>query len=1239
MANLLQLLRVRPVWVSLLGIVLTIVSYLSWPALVPNDSGHRGVWLVFGVVGLWAVIEWVLHFWRQSCDRQTRRGKLRSQLDSALRQLARECGEQGRGGWRSDAATTLPWLLVLGPAGAGKSRLLEKGSFRRIATCGTEEQAALCTLWLTLDAMAPAICVELGGSALNDSESCDQVNQWLRACRGGPDGLLLVVSFDDLGSSSEDTARALSIQLSPALRRTLQTFSHGELLVHVVVNKCDRIEGLPNFFPDAERKPLGFRLDRPLHTEIPAALLDARLAALAEALWKRQTQMLTEVHGRPEAEALLDFPREFALHGTQVRAFLSKLFEQFAADTRARLGEVFFTSASMQDGAAHEAARHRRLPTRGVRPPAGGADQLAQHRFVHGLFARAVRQAAAHSVGAAPRLQTLAVWGAAAVCVLGVAWMRHVYVQQLAPLSQLGKKVDSLDAVAAQLVELRRNLELEPGARNLPESLGKFLDQDQLLASEQQQVARAGKGSPRLSSPTQRLVDQLAETTGRLRQCESAGRLLAPMLRYEQRDTAARRPQPLYDRLLRISSDPGKRRPESRDHLPALQWGELGDGNALAEWLEAIYALVIARRSNPTCVDGPQAKADSAQSLARYFSALWLKQIAWSPPDKADKTSTPCDSKSDPLARPLCLRLAEVFQRYIGNERDCLGLRDRVDDNKLKAAQEQLERYTSGASTVEGAELYGGILLTLRMNDLPDSSPGRAPPLGLKFFATAATPAPVFTRSGCNRLARDRSPRSARLACLLGPGATGALTAAQETRVARAYQVLNAEKWNEFLGRLVRRQRPETASASRLGDLATDCANLMADLPRVFRVVGSGDINSGEPTEEMCRDAVIPFKEFRWATDQEDEGGGKANNPDLGDAWKAYSLRELTPLQAKLVEINTPGAPPQQTLDAVKAALDMQGRVRIARGAWVDGLKARIGAPMKSAGLLHLSDQLAEFEEEILLELTRKSRQLAFCRLQQLKNSTAQKAAGLKASDPGFAAAALQAQTEVRQEVGQYRTQFVDAFATTPGTCEMRPYPSVPQSHTAVPAEFCAAVRQLSTSLASSQPSPEPQGSMRSPSLVPVPENRPCAGVSIGYITLDVPELGKRFKCRVSGIDCNEDGPAQGQTVAIRLLTTEGTLLSTALSFPSLAALLARVPRHGVRVEIDPWLQVKRQQRVKRQVAEVSLAQQCHDPAAALRIYIDEDLGQRHSGSHDQEWMKASFFDGALSKLGSHQCL
>jgi hypothetical protein len=1232
MASLLQLLKIRPVWVSLLGVLLTISAYVGWPAAVPQDPGRRGVWLVFGVLALWTIIEWALHFWRQARERLTRSGKLRVQLDSALRQLSRECGERGQSGWRTDAATTLPWLLLLGPTGAGKSRLLDRAGFRRIATCGTEEQASLVTIWLALDATAPAVCVELGGGALNDAEACGQVTRWLHSCRSGPDGLLLVVSLDDLGTSSEDTARALAVSLSPALRRLLQAFPYSELPVHLVVNKCDRIEGLPSFFPDAERRPLGFRIDRPLHTEVPLSLLDARLGAIGEGLWQRQSLLLSEAegHGRAEVEALLDFPREFALHTTQVRAFLGKLFEQFAADTRARLCEVYFASASVQDGAAHEAARHRRIPTRGPRPGAPPAE-LLQNRFVHGLFTRALRQAATHSATTAPRLQTLAVWGAAALCVLGVAWMSHIYRRQVVPLRKLAEKVVGVDAISEQLATMRGQLELEPGARNLNESLGRFLDSDLQLAGQQKQLAGAGR-LPRLSSPTQRLLDQLDVTTNRFRQCESAGRLLAPMLRYDDRDVSARRPQPLYDHLLRLGSDTGKRRPGARSDLQALGRGELQDSNALAEWLEALYALVIARRANPACVEGARAKEDAAQSLARYFSALWLPRITWLP---TDKPGTFCDTRTDPVAARLCGRLYEVFQHYIGDVRDCSGLRDRVDEVQLKDAQDQLERYTS-PSGGDGNDLFGGILLTLRLHDLPDSNKGPAQ-LGLKYFTAASPPPYVFTRSGCTRLARDRSPRSARLACLLGSGAPLTLTAAQEARVARAYQVRNAGVWNAALNSLARRARPDANGANRLGDLSADAANLIADVQRLFRILGTSDVNPGEQTEDMCRDAAIPFREFRWATDQDDESGGKAANADLTNLWQAYQP-QLVQLQQKLTEINQPGPPAAQTLEAVKAAFDILGRVRSARSAWIDGLKGRLQPPMRTQGLVHLGDLLAEFEEDVLLELTRKARQLAYCRLLSLKSSAATKVAPLKPADPGFAAAATQVQGELRQELVQYRNQFVESFATV-GTCDMRSYPGLRQSQTALPPEFCVAVRQLVGGLTSAAPPPpDAAAPVRPFSLVPIPETAPCAGVSIGYVTLDVPELGKRFKCRVSGIDCVEDGPAQGSSISLRLLNTEGTLLSSVSSIPTLAALLAHIPRHGARVEVDPWLLIKKQQRVRRQVAEVSLAGVCRNPSAALRIYMDEDLGQRHGGAHDADWMRPGYFDSAISKLGTYQC-
>lgn len=1218
MSMLLTWLRLRPVWVSLLGAVLTLLAYLTWPMLT-GDARRGGLWIVIGVLVLWALIEWFLYAGRYARDRLSRRGQLRIQLDGAFRNLVRESALAGAT-LRSDAAVGLPWLLLIGSAGSGKTRLLERSGFRRIASCGPNEQPGLCTMWLLQDVSSPSVCIELAGSALADAESCAQIYAWLRARRGAPDAILLQVSLDDLWGTNAENAAATAIQLTPLLRTALSAFPDAELPVHVVVGKFDRAEGMNSFFPAVERPPWGFRIDRPLHSGLPRELIEERLQGLIEALWLRLNTALTEAQGRADVEALLDFPREVERQAGNIGAFLSKLCEQFTPDTRARLLEVYLTSAGVYGGGIHEAARHQRIPGNGPRASLA-VDGARQHHFVQGAVVRIIGQVDTGSTARAPR-QSLAVWSAAICCVLAVAGMSRWFYVKRVPLIRLKEGVLAVDERSKKLTEIREHVDIEPGINGLRENIDTFLSRDDQLGLAIQQLAPLAKQA-RLTKSTAELLGKLRSSTDGLRQCESAARLLAPLVRFTSLDQG-RRPQPLYDRMLRFSQqDSGKRKAQ-----PASARIELTNRNALSEWLESVYALVMIQRGSAECRT-PERLKEAPEALARYITSLWL------PGTSFGSGNGPCGGTKGSAAtvEPLCNRLYDVFGRYLSDPESCKGLPRLVNESQLGESLQLLARYADPTNPgIDKLDVYGGIVWILRSLEVSGLDQIKVAPLSLKFFSAPALAATENSRAGCNRVMRASVGRSGRLSCLLRSDTISSnLGVHQRLRMATYYAQHNATTWSDFLVGVRRRQRPETPGANKLYELATDSQNLQADLPLLFRYLGTAELTTTDRPDELCSEAVRPFAPFRWATDQEDESAGKATAPqELIRAWTEQYVRNLTQLREQLTALSQPAPqPPQQAVKSVRAALDTLRQVWLGRQQWLRELRPLIKPPLRTDGLDRLEDALREFEEDVAGALLKRASQTVSCRIRQMQNE-------LTASPPSGPADAGQQTTQVsqtlRQQLGELRSQYFDLFAESPQQCAMRSFDERGQRRAPM-AEACVAARSLLSQLGSGQPQPVAERRYAPPSLIPTPALRPCAGTPIGSVTLDLPEAGKRYRCNVSGARCSEDGPPQGQGVTVRLERTDGTTL-VQLSRGSLRELLATPSRssaRGERTEADPW---HRGGTVRRFSAELSLAARCADPGLALRMYFDEDFVQRHLGGHrEPEFLKPSFLDAVLSKL------
>lgn len=1210
-------LRLRPVWVSLLGVVLTLVAYLSWP-LLTGDVKRSGLWIVIGVLVLWALIEWFLYVGRYARDRLSRRGQLRIQLEGAFRHLVRESALAGAT-LRSDAAVGLPWILLIGSSGSGKTRLLERAGFRRIASCGPTEQPSLCTMWLLQDVSSPSVCIELAGSALADAESCSQIYAWLRARRGAPDAILLQVSLDDLWGSNPENATAMAIQLTPLLRGALSAFPDADLPVHVLVSKFDHAEGMNSFFPAAERTPWGFRIDRPLHTGLARELIEERLRGLTEALWLRLNAVLTETPGRADFEALLDFPRELERQTGNIGAFLGKLCEQFTADTRARLLEVYLTSAGAYGGAIHEAARHQRIPGSGKRPGLV-TDGARQHHFVQGAVVRIISQVDTGATTRAPR-QTIAVWSAAICCVLLVAGMSRWFYVKRVPLLRLKEGVLAVDRRSKDLTEIRERLDIEPGINGLRENIDAFLSRDDQLGLASQQLAQLTQQA-RLAKSTEDLLGKLRSSTDGLRQCESAARLLAPLVRFTSVDQG-RRPQPLYDRMLRFSQqDAGKRKAQ-----PASGRIELTNRNALSEWLESVYALVMIQRGSAECRT-PERLKEAPAALARYITSLWLPGTSFGP------GNGPCGgTKGSTTAEPLCSRLHDTFGRYLSDTESCKGLPRLVNEGQLGESLQLLARYADPASPgIDKLDVYGGIVWILRSLEVSGLDQIKVAPLSLKFFSPPSLASTEYSRAACNRVMRASGGRSGRLSCLLRSDTISSnLGAHQRQRMATYYAQNNAATWSDLLAGVRRRQRPDTPGANKLYELATDSQNLQADLPLLFRYLGTAELSPAERPDDLCSDAVRPFAPFRWATDQEDENAGKATAPpDLIRAWTEQYVRNLAQLKEQLTALSQPAPqPPQQAVRSVRTALDTLRQLWSGRQQWLRELRPLLKPPLRVEAVDRLEDTLREFEEDVAGALLKKASQTVSCRIRQMQTE-------LAAAPPSSPADAGQQTTQaaqaLRQQLGELRSQYFDLFAENPQQCAMRSFDERGQRRAPL-AEACMAARALLSQLGSGQPQPVAERRYVPPSLIPTPSLRPCAGTPIGSVTLDLPEAGKRYRCNVSGARCSEDGPAQGQGVTVRLERTDGTTL-VQLARGSLRELLAtpsRTSARGERTEADPW---HRGGTVRRYSAELPLASRCADPGLSLRMYFDEDFVQRQLGGHrEPEFLKPSFLDSVLSKL------
>lgn len=1206
MNALLSLLRLRPLVVSVCGVILSLLLYfLFWPSLVPQDKSRQGALLFAGLLGFWAVTEWCLFALQRHREQRTRPGQIRQLLAGALRHLFRE--SQGSGWGAAESVLTRPWIVLLGTAEAGVPALLTRAGFRKIVSCAIAGEPPLCTFWLLRDGAGASVCVEVTGPALLDTEGCEQLYRWLRRQRARPDAVLLQVGLQELWGSDEERARMVAVSLSPALHTLLREYS-AELPVHILCNQLSRVDGMAHYFAHAERRPWGFRIDRPLHSEFQASLIHERMEAMIEGLWQQTSKaLITHAIESAEVEVVLDFPREMRRVGALLGAFTAKLCETFSADTRARLYELFLASAEGGQG-LFEAARQRRFPLGKLRAEQSASASSQSSYFLQGVFARIVQLGASTAVPHAAYRQ-VALWASVMVCVLLMTLSTSFYRRKHRVQESLRRQVRLLEQRTESLIHAPQP---DPvAARTLRQDLQGFLTSDSELQASTQRLRTllAGKVS---DQRVHKSMDELLRKLSDFADCEAAHHLVSPLLRYDERDTSRRNLQPLYDRLGKLTdpADPKRRGPQPAGAVPSLR---------TTDWFDALQAIALLER-RPSC----SAKSEDVAWLTEYLRQLW--------------TIIDSEVLSPPIGEQLRASTSRLLSRYL-IQRDSSLL--------LKAQQQPLDRInnvlTSGGTLLPGQDIPAVLELELRIKELHKGPSGVAfRPKTLGYFQSRDEIAFESTRAGCQQF-MDIKASELKLRCILPEAAARSLQSDSggvgNRRLTAQYSVRLERIWSDWLRQLSSRSRkPSSSLETELAELSSATGAVLQDLPIVFRSLGTGDAAKGQ--NAVCLESLRNLAPFRWAVDVEDDLGQKSS--EIGKLWQDY-LVESTTVKDLLQQLGRPvkPTPADEVLRGqVLSALTALTRMEEKRIKWLKALTDSLLAQSPSGSvwqepLQQLGAQLGKLEEAILQALLTKGRRVVACQWRDLRTEWAD----LQSAPPPTAAGGEDPRSAARKVLLRFRDTMVTPTARAVQTCDMQPYRLGGSIGDAggylVPIKFCHKLKELIDSTGVVAAPAEPAQEQAVPSVIPIPDGRcEVPSAAVRQTVLELPELRARYVCNVSQKVCRamEARPGPSRRVSLQVQYDHGGssdavslgTLRELLSRPAPGRTLAGKPTH---VDNDPWLQTQRY------VVEVPGAPLCQ--GRAFRIYFDDSLVTRTLGK--QGVGDAAMLD-SLTPLLSESC-
>ena len=264
----------------------------------------------------------------------------------------------------------LPWYVVIGESGAGKSEIIRRSGVGFPSGMQEEEfQGVGGTINMDWWFTNHAVILDTAGRLLTEKVPFGASSEWkeflklLRKHRPNCpiNGLLLTIPADSLIKDSaktiEERAGWIARQLDNIQRELDIRFP-----VYVLISKCDLMNGFREFFedtddPDAQRQMLGWSNPDPLDTPFRPDLVDQHLHTVVERLRRSRLPLIADPVARDpsrrrveEVDRLFAFPNSVSLIAENMRRYLSTIF--VAGEWSAKplfLRGIYFTS-SLREG-------------------------------------------------------------------------------------------------------------------------------------------------------------------------------------------------------------------------------------------------------------------------------------------------------------------------------------------------------------------------------------------------------------------------------------------------------------------------------------------------------------------------------------------------------------------------------------------------------------------------------------------------------------------------------------------------------------------------------------------------------------------------------------------------------------------------------------------------------------------------------------------------------------------------
>ena len=285
---------------------------------------------------------------------------IRDRFEDAMRALE-EAGNTA--GNKRGYLAELPWYIIIGPPGAGKTTILKNSGlqFPLAARLGTDPVSGIggtrhCDWWFT----DRAVLIDTAGRYTTQDVNIevdraawrgflDILKQHRR--RRPINGVLLAISLADVLLRDETERRRHVDALRRRLQELMKTFGM-QLPVYVLITKADLVAGFSEYFDDldeaARRQVWGATFPLDGTSERIAELFGSSFADLAQRLEDGLVDRMHVEQSLTRRAAMFSFPKEFISLRTAVGGFVHDVFRPNKFESVPMLRGVYFTSGTQE---------------------------------------------------------------------------------------------------------------------------------------------------------------------------------------------------------------------------------------------------------------------------------------------------------------------------------------------------------------------------------------------------------------------------------------------------------------------------------------------------------------------------------------------------------------------------------------------------------------------------------------------------------------------------------------------------------------------------------------------------------------------------------------------------------------------------------------------------------------------------------------------------------------------------